>query len=137
VVLCADHGHPQPGNSATEAPEKFHIPLVLAGGALRPEVRGRVVPTIGSQTDVASTLLRQLNLPATEYHWGRDLLGPIAVPFAYYCYTDGIGAIGPNGVVTLDNVSRRVTSRQAQVPTTQLRRAEAYEQCTRSDFERR
>ena len=43
VVLVADHGHPLPGNSANESPAKFHIPLVLAGGALRPEARGRVV----------------------------------------------------------------------------------------------
>lgn len=137
VVLCADHGHPLPGGSANEAPAKFHIPLLLAGGALRPEVRGRVVPTLGSQTDVATTLLRQLALPTASYKWGRNLLGPIAVPFAYYCYDDGFGAVGPAGVTTFDNVSGRETSRTPGVPAQQLRRGQAYEQESMLDFSRR
>ena len=65
------------------------------------------------------------------------MLAPIKVPFAYYCYTDGLGAVGPAGVVTLDNVSGRVTSRDAAVPDGQLRRGEAYEQRSMEDFARR
>ncbi len=137
VVLCADHGHPQPGNSANDDPDKFHIPLVLAGGALRPEARGQVISTLGSQTDVAETLLRQLGLPSTSYLWGRDLLAPMKIPFVYYCYTDGFGAIGPAGVVTLDNISRRVARRDSGVTNAQLQRGEAYEQRSMEDFNRR
>jgi phosphoglycerol transferase MdoB-like AlkP superfamily enzyme len=137
VVLCADHGHPQPRNSANESPAKFHIPLILAGGALRPEVRGRVITALGSQTDVATTLLRQLGLPTRDYHWGRDLLGPIKVPFAYYCYTDGFGVVSPLGTVTLDNVSRRETTRRPGRLPAQLRLGEAYEQRSMEDFARR
>jgi phosphoglycerol transferase MdoB-like AlkP superfamily enzyme len=137
VVLCADHGHPLPGNSGNEEPGKFRIPLVLAGGALRPQARGRVVTTLGSQTDVASTLLRQLGLPSNRYRWGRDLLAPIKVPFAYYCYTDGFGTISPAGVATFDNIARRVTHRDPGVPAQQLRRGEAYEQCSMEDFAQR
>ena len=70
-----------------------------------------MVPLIGSQTDVATTLLRQLALPTTSYKWGRNLLGTSAVPFAYYCYDDGFGLVSPAGVVTFDNVSGRATSR--------------------------
>ena len=137
VVLCADHGHLLPGNSATEAPERFHIPLVLAGGALRPEARGRVVPGIGSQTDVATTLLRQLGQPTTSYHWGRDLLAAGTVPFAYYCYENGFGAVTPAGTVTFDNVSNREISRSPGVPDSQLLLGESYEQESLLDFSRR
>jgi phosphoglycerol transferase MdoB-like AlkP superfamily enzyme len=137
VVLCADHGHYQPRRSANESPAKFHIPLILAGGALRPEVRGRVVTALGSQTDVATTLLRQLGLPTRDYRWGRDLLGPINIPFAYYCYTDGFGVVTPAGTVTLDNVSRRETTRRPGRLPAQLRRGEAYEQRSMEDFARR
>lgn len=138
IVLCADHGHPLPGNSANEEPDKFHIPLVLAGGALRPQVRGQVVPTLGSQTDVATTLLRQLGLPSNQFRWGRDLLTPVGIPFTYYCYTDGFGTISPLGVITLDNVSRRITYHDTGVPLRQqLRRGEAYEQLSMEDFAKR
>ncbi|RZK58446.1 MAG: LTA synthase family protein, partial [Hymenobacter sp.] len=137
IVLCADHGHPQPGNSANEEPDKFHIPLVLAGGALRPEARGQVVSTLGSQTDVATTLLRQLGLPSTRYRWGRDLLAPVTIPFTYYCFDDGFGTISPAGVVTFDNIGHRVTFHDEGVPAQQLRRGEAYEQLSMEDFAKR
>ena len=137
VVLCADHGHPQPGNTPYYDPRKFQVPLVLAGGALRPEVRGQVRPVLGSQTDVATTLLRQLGLPTTAYHWGRDLLAPIKEPFAYYCYTDGFGAVTPAGTVTWENGPARVSSRTRGVPARQLQLGKAYEQASTLDFERR
>ncbi|RZK46736.1 MAG: LTA synthase family protein [Hymenobacter sp.] len=137
VVVCADHGHTLPGYSGNDAPDKFHIPLVLAGGALRPQARGRVVPTLGSQTDVASTLLRQLGLPSELYRWGRDLLGAIRVPFAYYCYTDGFGVLGPHGLVIVDNVSGWVTTRDPGVPMEQVHRGEAYSQRSMADFAQR
>ena len=137
LVLVADHGHQQPRNTPSQHPVKFRIPLLLAGGALRPEVRGRVVQTIGSQTDVAATLLRQLQLPATPFVWSRDLLAPHAVPFAYYCFNNGFGAVSPLGTVTFDNVSRQVWGRDRGVPDAQLRLGKAMEQVSLEDFARK
>ena len=137
LVLVADHGHQQPGNSVNQDPTKFHIPLLLAGGALRPEARGRVVRTIGSQTDVAATLLQQLRLPATAFHWSRNLLAAHPMPFAYYCYNNGFGAVSPAGVVTFDNVSRQVWDRDQAVPDTQLQLGKAMEQVSLEDFTRK
>ena len=137
VVLVADHGHPLPGNSASDDPRKFHIPLILAGGALRPDARGRVVPEIGSQTDVAATLLGQLGLPATAYAWSRDLLHPQEVPFAFYCYTDGFGTVTPAGTLTFDNVGRRVERRSPGATQAQLQLGQAYEQLSLEDFARK
>ena len=137
LVLVADHGHQQPGNSANQSPDKFRIPLLLAGGALRPPARGRVVRTIGSQTDVAATLLGQLRLPATAFGWSRDLLAAHPVPFAYYCFNNGFGAVSPAGVVTFDNVSRQVWERAPAVPDSQLQLGKAMEQVSLEDFARR
>jgi phosphoglycerol transferase MdoB-like AlkP superfamily enzyme len=137
LVLVADHGHILPGNSSNESPQKFHIPLLLAGGVIRPENRGRVVSTIGSQTDVAATLLHQLGLPATNFVWSRDLLAPHATPFAFYTFNNGFGAVSPAGIVTYDNVSRTTWERDATVPDAQIRLGEALEQVSLEDFARR
>lgn len=137
LVLVADHGHTQPGNSANQSPEKFHIPLLLAGGALRPEARGQVIKTIGSQTDVAATLLRQLRLPTTGFVWSRDLLAANAKSFAYYCFNNGFGDVSPAGIVTFDNVSRGVWERDAAVPDAQLQLGKAMEQVSLEDFAKR
>lgn len=137
LVLVADHGHQQPGNSANQSPEKFHIPLLLAGGALRPAARGRVVSTIGSQTDVAATLLHQLNLPATTFVWSCDLLAPHLVPFAYYSFNNGFGTVSATGSVTFDNVSRQVWDIVGTVPDAQLQLGKAMEQISLEDFARK
>ncbi|MBD2716586.1 sulfatase-like hydrolase/transferase [Microvirga sp. STR05] len=134
LVLVADHGHTLPGFNEAEEPAKFRIPLVLAGGALRPEVRGRVLSTLGSQTDIAATLLAQLRLPTTAYRWSRDLLRPVQEPSAFYCYTDGFGFVTPAGTLTFDNISRRETSRTPGVPDKQLRQGQAYEQLSMEDY---
>ena len=134
LVLVADHGHQLPGNSSNQSPDKFHIPLVLAGGALRPGARGRVVRTIGSQTDVAATLLRQLNLPAGAFPWSRDLLAPHPVPFAYYCFNNGFGTVSPAGTVTFDNVSQQEWDRGPNVPDAQVKLGKAMQQVSLEDF---
>ena len=137
LVLVADHGHQQPGNSSNQSPDKFRIPLLLAGGALRPEARGRVVSALGSQTDVAATLLHQLQLPATAFVWSRDLLAPHNPPFVYYCFNNGFGAVSPQGTITFDNVSRHVWDRDPLTPDSQLRLGQAMEQVSLEDFARK
>jgi phosphoglycerol transferase MdoB-like AlkP superfamily enzyme len=137
LVLAADHGHRLPGNTAQDWPVGFHIPLILAGGALQPAARGRVVSTIGSQTDVAATLLKQLNLPAQNFTWSRNLLAPGAVPFAYYCYNNGFGTVAPGGAFWFDNVLRQPTNRDPGVTDTQFRLGQAMEQVSLEDFARK
>ncbi len=137
LVLVADHGHQQPHDSPNQSPEKFRIPLLLAGGALRPEVRGRVVSTIGSQTDVAATLLRQLNLPATSFAWSRDLLAPHPTSFAYYCFNNGFGTVAPAGTISFDNVNRQVWEQSSPGLAPQLQLGKAMEQVSLEDFARK
>ena len=137
LVLVADHGHAQPGNSANQSPAKFKIPLLLAGGALRPENRGRVISTIGSQTDVAATLLHQLHLPAAGFEWSRNLLAAHPVPFAYYCFNNGFGSVSPQGTITFDNVSRLVWEREPGVTDAQLQLSQAMQQISLEDFARK
>jgi phosphoglycerol transferase MdoB-like AlkP superfamily enzyme len=137
LVLVADHGHAQPGNSANQDYRKFHIPLVLAGGALRPEARGKVVATIGSQTDVAATLLQQLHLPAAEFVWSRDLLAKHPVSFAHYFFNNGFGTVTSAGQVTFDNISQKVWERDIGVADWQLKMGKAMEQVSLEDFARK
>ncbi|MBX0289438.1 LTA synthase family protein [Hymenobacter sp. HSC-4F20] len=138
VVLVADHGHHQPGDTPNHAPEKFRIPLLLTGGALRPSAQGQRIASFGSQTDVAATLLAQLKLPAHTFPWSRDLLAPAPAAWpggaAFYCFTDGFGVATPAGVVTYDNVARREIEHTGPVPAAQLQFGQAYEQTSFADF---
>ncbi|HET7620862.1 MAG TPA: sulfatase-like hydrolase/transferase [Gemmatimonadaceae bacterium] len=114
VVIVGDHGHPLPRVSPTDgeqASARYHIPMLWIGGALA--VKDTVVHRIGSQTDIAPTLLDQLHIPSDDYRWGRDLFasGEHGASFAWFSYHDGFGFVDQRGRLVYDAVGRRVTQR--------------------------
>lgn len=76
VILIADHGKTNVVNDDTYKEEFFHIPMLLWGGAIKEEWRGKEINKIGSQADLAKTLLNQMHLNSDEFHWSKDLLNP-------------------------------------------------------------
>ncbi len=132
VVLIADHGHPFPGRDQNDAPSKFRVPLVLAGGALA--VKDTVVTHIGSQTDLVPTLLQQLGLPHDHFAWSKNLLDAKATPFAFYVFNDGFGMVTPQGTVTFDNVAKQPIQRDSAVSDLQVEQGKAYMQTSFADF---
>jgi phosphoglycerol transferase MdoB-like AlkP superfamily enzyme len=135
VVLAADHGHRLPGNEANDAPGKFHIPFILAGGALKQQAT--VISQIGSQTDIVPTVLHLMNLPTADFHWGKNLLDAGAGSFAFYVFNDGFGFITPKGVLTFDNVSKKAIRQDPGVPPAQVEMGKAYMQHSFGDFLRK
>ncbi len=140
VVLVADHGHPLPGHDPNDRPSKFHIPLIFTGGALT--IKG-INNNIGSQTDIATTILHQLGLAANDFKWGKDLLDSSARQFAFYSFNNGFGFVNPAGVVTIDNVSRKIiytsagAGKDAGVDSSSINFGKAYMQVSYEDFLRR
>ena len=131
IVFVADHGHPLPGHDAVDVPSKFHIPLIFSGGALT--MKGKI-NTIGSQTDIATTLLDQLHLPTNDFKWGKDLLDSSARQFAFYSFNNGFGLVTPSGTETMDNVSRKTINKDAGFDTTEIKFGKAYMQASYQDY---
>ncbi len=105
-ILCADHGHRFPYNRETYMPAVHHIPLIITGGALNDKLRGKRISSIGSQTDIASTLLHQLKINANDFIWSNDLLNPSRKNFAYYSFDDGFGWVSKNDTIAYSNTFR-------------------------------
>lgn len=105
LVMIADHGTAKIGDLEPYAPKAYHIPMIFSGGALN--VRDTVVTTIGSQIDMAATLLAQLGLEHTAYKYSKNLLSDQVVPFAFYAYPNAVGMVSPNGVSIFDLKGQR------------------------------
>lgn len=82
VVLVADHGKTNVINDDTYDQRFFHIPLLMWGGAIKEECRGIRIDKIGSQADLATTLLNQMGLNSESFHWSKDLLNPYSPEWA-------------------------------------------------------
>ncbi|PTT04270.1 sulfatase [Pedobacter sp. HMWF019] len=108
-IFIADHGHILPKETnEVYMPQRYHIPLLFYGEVIKPEFRGKTFSRIGSQIDLASTLLTQLGMNAGQFTWSKNLLNPYTKPFAFFSWDNGLGFINPKQSVTFDNTGKRV-----------------------------
>lgn len=70
IVIVPDHQGAWP-DEFESLPSRHHIPLVFAGKALA--VGGVRDSTLGCQPDIATTVLKQLGIPADDFLYGVDL----------------------------------------------------------------
>lgn len=106
IVLIADHGH-EIGlkDKLFFGKEKYHIPLIVTGGALSQKWRGKMMDMIVSQTIIPSMLLSSMGLPDSEFKWQTGVFSPR--PFAQYHYNNGFGRIQQNSSCVKDNISEQ------------------------------
>ena len=98
VVVLPDHCSYYPENMEFQEPDRYHIPMVWTGGALRlPQsadgVEIHAIDVLGDQTDLSATLLGQLGIHHEDFNFSKDLLDPATPRYAFYDYPDGFGLL--------------------------------------------
>jgi phosphoglycerol transferase MdoB-like AlkP superfamily enzyme len=131
VVVIADHSshHLEPHDDLFW---KFRIPMLWLGGALA--VRDTVVPVIGSQTDLAATVLAQLNIDHTVFKFSRNLLALDYQPFAYYAFHHGFGFVQPHGRYVFDTEGSFFIQKEGAIDSLDLKKGKALLQLTYQDY---
>lgn len=99
VILLSDHGFRYPDTIHSFSPEKQHIPMLWLGGAIKEPA---IVPGYASQTDLAATLLAQLNIDHSQFTFSKNLFNPLSPRFAFYTFNNGFGFIDSTGVSVYD-----------------------------------
>ncbi len=111
-VILADHSHRLPGNITEYDPKRYHIPLLFYGDVLKPEFKGKRIEKFGNQTDLAATLLSQLNINPSRYTWSKDLLNPGTKEFAFFNWDNGFGFGTKGQIISFDNVGKNIILRK-------------------------
>ena len=106
-ILVADHGHHSYRHWHPFSPEYHHVPLLFYGNVIKDQWKGTQWKAIGSQTDIAGTLLSQMGIDKKQFHWSKNLLNPSAPQFAYYAFEEGVGWIRPYGYFVYDKKSNQ------------------------------
>jgi len=108
-VFVADHGTALPLNRPNAfMPERYRIPLLLYGEVIKKEYRGTRKSTTGSQSDIAATILAQLQIRCEEFQWSNNLFNSNRVDFAFYNFAGGFALRTPGHTVAYDTVSKKV-----------------------------
>ncbi|MCM1110334.1 MAG: LTA synthase family protein [Clostridium sp.] len=98
IVLVPDHWGAWP-RDLRDPLRRHHIPLILTGGALRSH--GATVRTVGSQVDIAPTLLAMVGLDGSEFTFGRNLFDPSAPKNAFFSEPPFMGFVDADGSHTV------------------------------------
>lgn len=110
-ILIADHSHRSYKQYDWESPESHKIPLLIFGNPIKKELKGTQITTIGTNSDLAPTLMSMLNLPADQFQFSKNLLNPTAKQFAYYSLDHGgYGWITPQGSFAWNSKNNNYTN---------------------------
>lgn len=104
IVLISDHGYRYPSPMLDYEPRRFHIPMIWLGGAVKEPA---IIDIYANQTDLAATLLSQLNLPHDQFTFSRDILDAGYPKYSFHTFSNGFGFIDSTGVSVYDNESNR------------------------------
>ena len=122
-----DYGH---FTEAVQARNK--IPMVWAGGAVKAP---RKITRLCNQTDLAATLLAQLQLPHAQFRWSRDVLSAsYRYPFAVHNYNNGFSLTDSTGFIAYDLESSRLVTNESSQATRLERMGKAILQATTADL---
>lgn len=133
-ILVADHGCKFPLQRNNFEKGRHHIPMLLLGGALKPELQGKINSRIASHTDLAATLFAQLNIKSNNFPRSHNLFNPYSPEYAYYAFDNGFGLITKDKTVIYDNYQNKDLYNSIQDAQTEsmIRHGKAYLQCTNS-----
>ena len=105
VIILPDHGILYE-DLDEQHPQRAHIPMFWTGGAIR---EPRQIDALCCQSDLAATLLGQLNIPHDDYPFSRDILSPHYVkPIAFHTHTEGFSVVDSLGFHAYDLTSQTV-----------------------------
>jgi phosphoglycerol transferase MdoB-like AlkP superfamily enzyme len=134
VVLVPDHLGCYPENIDNLTLERYQIPLIMMGGALKGPGQ---VDVVGSQTDIAATLLAQMQLSHQAFLFSKDLFNPQAPHFAFFTVPDAFGLVDADNQLIYDNQTNKVVLDQGGKKGKNLPLGKAYLQKLYDDLEKR
>jgi phosphoglycerol transferase MdoB-like AlkP superfamily enzyme len=92
IIITADHGHRFPNPDELKEKERFKIPMLWLGGAIKTDT---TIENFGGQTDLSSTLLNQLSFDQSGFLFSHNILSENKNSFALYIFNNGYGYVSP------------------------------------------
>lgn len=134
VVLVPDHLGCYPENIDNYTFDRYHIPLILMGGAVK---GGGKIPFYGSQIDIAATLLSQLRLSYADFTFSKDLLNPNVPHFAFATVPNAFAMITEDNAVFYNCETNQVITDKGKKTGKNLPYGKAYLQKLYDDISKR
>ena len=122
IVFVPDHVGGYKENLNDHDRSRYQIPLILAGGAIS---RPMKVGIIGSQQDIAATLLGQLGVEHREFTFSKNMMSDATPKFAFFAVNDAFGVVSEENSLIYDNRAKRIVYDKGEKGFN-LKRGQAY-----------
>ena len=122
IVFVPDHVGGYKENLNDHDRSRYQIPLILAGGAIS---RPMKVGIIGSQHDIAATLLGQLGVEHREFTFSKNMMSDSTPKFAFFAVNDAFGIVSEENSLIYDNRAKRIVYDKGEKGFN-LKRGQAY-----------
>lgn len=134
IIITADHGHPLPNNEneVFNTPNRFKIPMLWLGGALTNT--GTVNDNLGSQIDLAFTLIDLLGADNSLFEFGTHLFNSNKKRFVHYIFNEGFGTLNNSGHIVYDFIKKDAIQAEGKEEETLKYQGKAILQTTYQDF---
>lgn len=119
-ILVSDHSHHSPRGWHPYAKEYRRVAFLWYGNVIKESFRGYRNEKYCTQTDLAVTLLTQLNIDHSEYKWSKNLFNPYSKSFAYYAYNDGFGWVSDSNYFAYLHSEKRLLFHKFSSPRDSL-----------------
>ncbi len=134
LILVPDHDMFYPSTLQFYEPDRFDIFMIWTGGAVKTPL---VVDPICSQTDIAATLLGQLDIDYSPFIFSRNLFSASVTSSAFYDFPNGFGVMSPEGKIVFDCGSNQLLYKTGRNADRLLLEGKAYLQSLYNDIQKR
>lgn len=135
IICLPDHGGRYPRNLNINDPKFFYSPMLWLGGAVNEPEK---VNLLMNQSDMAATLLGQLDVDHDDFLFSRDIFSDTyTYPFTFFSFNNGFGFADSTGVSVYDNNANVPISEVPAHSKPRLDRAKAILQTLYDDLDAR
>ena len=100
VILVPDHVGAYKEHLDNFDRSRYQIPLIIAGGAIAKPLK---INLIGTQHDIAATLLGQLGIKHDDFLFSKNMLSEATPKFAFFTVPDAFGVVTEENSIIYDN----------------------------------
>ncbi|MDD2799596.1 MAG: sulfatase-like hydrolase/transferase [Bacteroidales bacterium] len=134
VILIPDHSVLFPKTMQNQDPERYQIPMLWLGGAIRQPMK---IDTLAAQSDLAATLLAQMDVSAKVFTFSRNFLKKSTPKCAFFSYIYGFGFLSKDNAFVYDCGANQTILKKGLNASENEKKGKAYIQTLLKDFNER
>ena len=134
VILMPDHSVLYPKTMQNQDPERYRIPMLWLGGAIRQPMK---IDTLAAQSDLAATLLAQMDVQAKGFKFSRNFLKKSTPKCTYFSYINGFGFLTKDNAYVYDCGANQTILKVGTAVHENETKGKAYIQMLLKDFNER